>query len=63
LDNFAEIKEPLFLVANNEWLEEWDSMHERINLGDLGDSIEGDVMTNFFQHLTEKVGYESKEVW
>jgi hypothetical protein len=63
LDNFAEIEEPLFLVANNEWLEEWDSTHERINLGDLGDSIEEDIMTNYFQRLTEKVGYESKEVW
>jgi hypothetical protein len=58
-----KVQEPLLLVGNNEWLEQWDTTHERLNLGDIVQNIEDDVMDNYFQQSIENIGYETKEVW
>jgi hypothetical protein len=51
------------LVGKQEWMQQWDSTHERLNLGDIEGPYSSDVRTNYFQNVIEKTKYGEKDHW
>jgi hypothetical protein len=51
------------LVGKQEWMQQWDSTHERLNLGEIEGPYSLDVRTNYFQNVTEKTKYGEKDHW
>jgi hypothetical protein len=51
------------LVGKQEWMQQWDSTHERLNLGKIEGPYSLDVRTNYFQNVTEKTKYGEKDHW
>jgi hypothetical protein len=44
------------LVGKQEWMQQWDSNHERLNLGKIESPYSADIRSNYFQNVTEKNG-------
>jgi hypothetical protein len=42
------------LVGKQEWMQQWDSTHERLNLGEIKGPYSADVRINYFQNVTKK---------
>jgi hypothetical protein len=51
------------LVGKQEWMQQWDSVHERLNLGEIEGPYPEEVRTNYFQNVTEKTKYGEKDHW
>jgi hypothetical protein len=63
LDIMENQEEGLALVGKQEWMESWSKQdNPRIQLSDISE-LEQDMLTNYFQQGSEKVGGRNKEVW
>jgi hypothetical protein len=51
------------LVGKQEWMQQWDSNHDRLDLGEIEGPYSADVLTNYFQNVTEKTKYGEKDHW
>jgi hypothetical protein len=51
------------LVGKQEWMQQWDSVHERLDLGEIEGPYSEGVRTNYFQNATEKTKYGEKDHW
>jgi hypothetical protein len=51
------------LVGKQEWMQQWDSNHERLNLGKIESPYSADIRSNYFQNVTEKTKYGEKDHW
>jgi hypothetical protein len=51
------------LVGKQEWMQQWDSNHERLALGEIESPYPANVRTNYFQNVVEKTKYGEKDHW
>jgi hypothetical protein len=51
------------LVGKQEWMQQWDSTHDRLDLGEIEGPYSEDVRMNYFQNVIEKTKYGGKDHW
>jgi hypothetical protein len=59
MELIAEVSETQ-LVGNQEWLQQWDTTHDRLLLGEIEDYTE-EIIANYSQNVTEKTNYGEKD--
>jgi hypothetical protein len=58
----ADIQET-HLVGKQEWMQKWDSTHDRLPLGEIEGPYSDDVLDNYFQNVVERTKFGENDHW